>query len=185
MTDVCNRVPRFGASSYTLTIPERAGTSTSVGTISATDPDGDTVTYSITAGNDDGKFAIATSTGAITLMGTVDPDVLAFYALTVAASDGVAGTSTAAVGVAVLLDECSKRYRGAASAQQPQAGAGLLHAAGGKGCARRRRQSGLERRHSHQRLAGAEGTGKTIDDDVEAIARQIAEKIRSTAYRPV
>ena len=27
--------------------------------------------------------------------------------------------------------------------------------------------------------------GKTIDDDVEAIARQIAEKIRSTAYRPV
>ena len=107
MTDVCNRVPRFGASSYTLTIPENAGTSTSVGAISATDPDGDTVTYSITAGNDDGKFAIATSTGAITLTGTVDPDVVAFYALTVAAGDGVAGTSTAAVGVAVLLDECS------------------------------------------------------------------------------
>ena len=41
------------------------------------------------------------------MTGTVDPDVLAFYALTVAASDGVAGTSTAAVGVAVLLDECS------------------------------------------------------------------------------
>ena len=106
-TEVCNRVPRFGASSHTLTISENAATSSSVGTISATDPDGDTVTYSITAGNDDGKFAIATSTGTISLTGTVDPDVLAFYALTVAASDGVAGTSTAAVGVAVLLDECS------------------------------------------------------------------------------
>ena len=106
-TEVCNRVPTFRPSSHTLTIPENAGTSTSVGTISATDPDGDTVTYSITAGNDDGKFAIATSTGAITLTGTVDPDVVAFYALTVAAGDGVAGTSTAAVGVAVLLNECS------------------------------------------------------------------------------
>ena len=106
-TEVCNRAPRFGAPSYTLTTSENAGTSTSVGTISATDPDGDMVSYSITAGNDDGKFAIATSTGAITLTGTVDPDVLAFYALTVAAGDGVAGTSTAAVGVAVLLNECS------------------------------------------------------------------------------
>ena len=106
-TDVCNRAPRFGASSYTFTIPESAGTSTSVGTVSATDPDDDTVSYSITAGNDDGKFAIATSTGAITLTGTVDPDLVAFYALTVAAGDGVAGTSTAAVGVAVLLNECS------------------------------------------------------------------------------
>ena len=106
-TAACNRPPQFRSSSYTLTISENAATSTSVGTISATDPDGDTVSYSITAGNEDGKFAIATSTGAITLTETVDPDVVAFYALTVAASDGVAGTSTTAVGVALLLDECS------------------------------------------------------------------------------
>ena len=107
MTEACNRVPKFRPPSYTLTIPENAGTSTPVGTVTATDPDGDTVSYSITAGNGAGRFAIATSTGAITLTGTVDPDVVAFYALTVAASDGVAGASTAAVGVAVLLDECS------------------------------------------------------------------------------
>ena len=106
-TAACNRPPQFRSSSYTLTILENAATSTSVGTISATDPDGDTVSYSITAGNEDGKFAIATSTGAITLTESVDPDVVAFYALTVEAGDGVAGTSAASVGVALLLDECS------------------------------------------------------------------------------
>ena len=106
-TEACNRPPQFRSSSYTLTISENAATSTPVGTISATDPDGDTVSYSITAGNEAGKFAIATSTGAITLTGSVDPDVVAFYALRVEAGDGVAGASSAAVGVALLLDECS------------------------------------------------------------------------------
>ena len=156
-TEACNRVPRFGASSHTLTIPENAATSTSVGAISASDPDGDTVTYSITAGNDDGKFAIATSTGAITLTGTVDPDVLAFYALTVSASDGVAGTSTAAVGVAVLLDECSNGTVVPRPRRNPRLVRDCSMLLAGEGYARRRRQSGLECRHPHQRLAGAEG----------------------------
>ena len=106
-TEACNRAPVFGASSYTLTISENAATGTSAGAISATDPDGDPVSHSIIAGNGAGKFTIATSTGAITLTGTVDPDAVAFYALTVEAGDDEGETSTALVGVAVLLDECS------------------------------------------------------------------------------
>ena len=65
------------------------------------------MSHSIIVGNDAGKFTISTSTGAITLTGTVDPDAVAFYALTVEASDDEGETSTALVGVAVLLDECS------------------------------------------------------------------------------
>ena len=106
-TEACNRAPVFGASSYTLTISENAATGTSAGAIPATDPDGDPVSHSIIAGNGAGKFAIATSTGAITLTGTVDPDAVAFYALTVEASDDEGETSAVLVGVAVLLDECS------------------------------------------------------------------------------
>ena len=106
-TEACNRAPVFATSTYTLTITENAATGTSAGAISATDPDGDPVSHSIIAGNGAGKFAIATNTGAITLTGTVDPDAVAFYALTVEASDDEGETSTASVGVAVLLDECS------------------------------------------------------------------------------
>ena len=106
-TGACNRAPVFGASFYTLTISENAATGASAGAIPATDPDGDPVSHSIIVGNDAGKFTISTSTGAITLTGTVDPDAVAFYALTVEASDDEGETSTALVGVAVLLDECS------------------------------------------------------------------------------
>ena len=65
------------------------------------------MSHSIIVGNGAGKFTISTSTGAITLTGTVDPGAVAFYALTVEASDDEGETSTALVGVAVLLDECS------------------------------------------------------------------------------
>ncbi len=106
-TGACNQAPVFGASSYTLTISENAATGTSAGAISATDPDGHPVSHSIIAGNGAGKFTISTSTGTITLTGTVDPDEVACYALTVEASDDEGETSTALVGVAVLLDECS------------------------------------------------------------------------------
>ncbi len=106
-TETCNRAPVFGASFYTLTISENAATGTSAGAVPATDPDDDPVSHSIISGNGAGKFTIAANTGAITLTGTVDPDEVAFYALTVEASDDEGETSTALVGVAVLLDECS------------------------------------------------------------------------------
>ena len=84
----CDNAPEFGESSYALTVAEDAATTSSVGTVEATDPDvGDTVSYSITGGNDDGKFAINSTTGEITVAGSLDPDELAFYVLTVEARD--------------------------------------------------------------------------------------------------
>ena len=106
-TDACNRDPEFGASAYSFSIAENAATSTVAGTVSATDPDtGDTVSYSITAGNGDGKFAIGESTGAVTVAGVLDPEAVAFYLLTVEAADGNGGVATATVGISLILADC-------------------------------------------------------------------------------
>ena len=107
-TGACNRDPEFGALVYSFSVASNAATSTAVGIVSATDADeGDTVSYSITGGNEDGKFAIGASTGRITVAGALDPNAVAFYALTVEASDGSGGTTTAAVGISLILAECS------------------------------------------------------------------------------
>ena len=55
--------PVFDEESYEFDVRARAVVGTTVGTVSATDPNDDTVTYSITAGNGAGKFAIGRSTG--------------------------------------------------------------------------------------------------------------------------
>ena len=60
-----------------------------------------TTTYSITAGNGDGKFAIDGSTGAITTAGALDHETTPSYALTVQADDDNGGTDTATVTVTV------------------------------------------------------------------------------------
>ena len=109
--------PVFGAASYAFNLAENAdgsSTAVAVGTVSATAADdGDTVSYSITAGNTGSVFAIDSSTGAITYTGSgedfegftddpmVDNDGPAFaYTLTVQASDGTA-SATVAVTISV------------------------------------------------------------------------------------
>ena len=42
-----------------------------MGTASATDPNGDTLTYSIIGGNEDGKFAVNSTNGEITRCGII------------------------------------------------------------------------------------------------------------------
>ena len=66
---------------------EDAATGDSVGTVSATDLNDDAVTYTIAAGNGDGKFAIATSIGEITVAGELDYETTVSHTLTVGASD--------------------------------------------------------------------------------------------------
>ena len=94
--------PEFGQDSYTFEVPEDAAVGDAVGTVSATDPDeADNLTYSITAGNEDGKFAIDASTGTITVAVALDYETTSEYTLTVEVSDGNGGTDTAAVTVTV------------------------------------------------------------------------------------
>ena len=100
-TAVCNRAPEFVAESYTFTIFEDAAINDVVDTVAATDDDGDTVMYAISDGNGDGKFAIDSNTGAITVAAVLDYETTASYTLTVEASDGNGGSATASVTVTV------------------------------------------------------------------------------------
>ena len=101
---VSNTAPNFDTSTYSFSIAEDAAAGAAVGTVSATDADNDTLTYTITAGNSDAKFAISTSTGAITTAGTLDYETDSSYTLTVQADDDNGGTDTATVNVTVARE---------------------------------------------------------------------------------
>ena len=93
--------PTFGASYYTFPVREDAAVGDSVGTVSATDLNDDAVTYTITAGIGEGKFAIATSTGVITVAGELDYETTPSYTLTVEVSDVSGNTAISTVDIAV------------------------------------------------------------------------------------
>ena len=67
------------------------------------DPDeGDTISYSIAAGNEDEKFAIGPSNGQVTVAGALDYETTSSYTLTVETSDGNGGKDSASVTVTVV-----------------------------------------------------------------------------------
>ena len=99
-------LPRFRADSYSLDV-SAAGISVSDGVVSAFDLNDDAVTYSITAGDEAGKFRIDSSTGEITTTGPPGSPVGTTYTLTVGAADGVSGTTTVTVTVTVVVITCS------------------------------------------------------------------------------
>ena len=79
----------------------------SVGVVSAFDLNDDAVTYSITAGNEAGKFRFDSSTGEITTTGPPGSPVGTTYTLTAGAADGVSGSTTVTVTVTVVEITCS------------------------------------------------------------------------------
>ena len=104
--DGVNHAPEFGATSYAFDLAENADGSTTaiaVGSVSATDANaGDTVSYSITAGDTGNVFAIDSSTGAITYTGGgEDHETTLRFSLTVEADDGQDGSATVTVTVNV------------------------------------------------------------------------------------
>ncbi len=101
-TPACNIPPRFEQSTYSFSVSEDASVGAAVGAVVASDPDesGDVV-HTITAGNEDGKFAIDEDTGEMTVDGTLDHGATPAYTLTVEASDGE-DASTARVEIAVI-----------------------------------------------------------------------------------
>jgi len=92
------------ATDATFSVAEDAANGAVVGTVTATDPDtGDTRTYSITAGNGDGIFAINSATGEITVTdnSNLNYESATSYGLTVKVEDSGGLTDTAAVTVNV------------------------------------------------------------------------------------
>lgn len=98
-TEPVDGAPVFDSDTYSFSVEENCDLGTYVGTVSATDPEGDAVTYSIVSGGD-GKFQIDSATGEITTAGELDRETTDFYSLTVEASDGT-NTSTTTVEITV------------------------------------------------------------------------------------
>jgi len=106
VSNVNDVAPVFGEPSYTFSLDENQPGEVAplaIGNVSASDGDGDSLRYSITAGNGDGKFAIDAATGAIRYVGPGEDHESApqSFSLTVEASDGtLTGTASVTVNVA-------------------------------------------------------------------------------------
>ena len=87
------QAPAFGQESYAFTLAENADGALfgiAVGSVSATDPEGAPVTYSIEAGDRDGLFMVDAATGLVVYLGAGEDyeSGTTSYELTVRASDG-------------------------------------------------------------------------------------------------
>ncbi len=88
------------ASGFSTTIAEDAPVGTELGTVAASDPDDDPLSYDITIGNVAGVFAIDDG-GVVTVAGALDYETTSRYDLTVTVSDGdLSDTTTVVVDVA-------------------------------------------------------------------------------------
>ncbi|MGC4016912.1 MAG: cadherin domain-containing protein [Luteolibacter sp.] len=86
--------PPVFTSSGPFSIVENAAASSVVGDLAARDPEGLTVSFAITSGNDQGLFALNASTGRISTTAPLDYEREPVHVLEVEATDG-AGASTA------------------------------------------------------------------------------------------
>ena len=94
-----NTAPSISAA--TFTVAENLGVGGAVGTKTGTDPDGDTLAYTISSGNDSGLFAINSSSDAITLAKALNYEAATSYSITVKATDTGSATASASITVAV------------------------------------------------------------------------------------
>ena len=98
--------PEFSADAYSFLVSADADVGDVVGTVSATDPDGGTITYSLSGGNEEAKFAIDASTGAITVAEALDYETTALYTLTVEVQDDAGNADSVSVAVVVVDSVC-------------------------------------------------------------------------------
>ena len=102
VTDVNDIAPVVVDTSFTIN--ENVATGTATGTPRATDADATSTTFSswaIASGNDAGKFAINSSTGAITTAGTLNHEEVANYTLGITVSDGTNTSSAGTISIAI------------------------------------------------------------------------------------
>jgi hypothetical protein len=79
--------PVLTADTYNFTVADNLATGATAGSVRASDPDGNAITYSITAGNTNKSFAINSGTGAITVAKPLNYHTQNLYTLTVRATD--------------------------------------------------------------------------------------------------
>ena len=101
-----NHAPAFALDSTTRSVAENTSANQNIGSpVSATDPDNDTLTYSL-GGTDASSFAIVSTTGQLKTKAALDHETKDEYTVTVSVSDGRGGTDTITVTITVTdVDE--------------------------------------------------------------------------------
>ncbi|WP_045226459.1 cadherin-like domain-containing protein [Methyloterricola oryzae] len=96
-----NQPPAFSPTSYNFNVNQSAGTGTTVGTVSATDPENGAITYAITGDSSGGAFAVASPTLIVANTALLKPGT---YTVTVSATDpnGLAAQPPATVTITVI-----------------------------------------------------------------------------------
>ena len=93
-----NRSPE--AAGFSATVGEDVAVGTVIGTVSGSDLDTDPLTYTISAGNAAGLFAVGSSSGVVTVAKALDYETATSHTLMVTVSDGsLADTATATITV--------------------------------------------------------------------------------------
>ena len=109
VTDV-DEAPAFAAASITLQVAENTAAGANIGSpVTATDSDGDALTYSLGSIAADGHFTIDSSSGQLQTSGALDYESTDSYALTVTATDG--GGLTASIAVTITVDDIEEAGR--------------------------------------------------------------------------
>ena len=131
LRDSSNNAPVFATDLAVFTLPENSAADTVVGTVTATDDDDDTLTYSL-EGTDAASFAIDSGTGEIKTKSGVTYNFEATqntYEMTAKADDGNGGTDTIDVNIALLDDDTEKSATPAKPALAPVSGSSTSLAA--------------------------------------------------------
>ena len=130
--------PAFEAQSYAFLLPEHIDGSESrvwLGTVAATDPDGDAVRYELVSGNEAGRFDVHGPTGALFYTGSGEDFESGDgpYTLTVRADDGTHTVDTAVTVTVVDVEEAPAEPQGQlrAGGRGPAGGSGDERCGGG------------------------------------------------------
>ena len=103
VTDVNTYAPQFTQRSYTASIKENIGVGTTVATVSATDKDpGTGLVYTMVHGSN-GKFAVNSNNGQVTITAALDFETQRSYELVIRCSDGFNPALTNITFVYVIL----------------------------------------------------------------------------------
>ncbi len=117
-----NEAPAFPVSETgSRSVPENSPPDTSIGApVTATDPDGNTLTYTLEGGTDDASFQIVSASGQIqTKTGvTYDHETTPSYSVTLKADDGNGGTDT--INVTITVSNVEEAGTLTLSSGQPQ-----------------------------------------------------------------
>ena len=107
-----NENPPTLTGDQSVNISESAPVGSTVAVFQAQDQDQMAITLSIQSGNEEGKFAIGSSSGVITIANMLDYETTTSYALTIRASDGQQNTDSMLAVNVLDINEFSPQFSG-------------------------------------------------------------------------